>query len=573
IQGTLEAAQGKHGDKNVVAAQSTLDNSANSGKIVKALPFSQVVDMITRGFTAGRTSEQTQAIEASRRATFNQGQSDSVRYITGVELAILLAAGGVSKLRSDKIEGRSDLKEQSKDQSKGQSQDDAAARQTKVSSANTINFNNGKQPLNAGADTLVTTRIVANMSGQRADFTPPKVQEQIPPQVKTSGLTDVSVAAAKGDKTIAPKADLTVRGERCVPGADMAIAAMLMLGGIARKRSGETFPANPNELAEKVDRPFRLNRRLGEIVAQAKSFVAREPMPISGLRATCANLVATGDVIVPAQYRQGAQEQKVENAQIIQHSATPGVHDNSAGKKSNQEFVEALISPTGWVHDPLLSREMVEEASEEKLKKVEQDQQEGAGKGAASTLYRPIWIIAPGETFVSIAEDRFGDGAIAWLIADLNKGKFTDSTVEGKRVIEIQSRQRIELPVASDIEAFRHNRQRHEDAENIITIVTASQLDIELKEATFKQFLGTLQTNLHVPGMAVLPQLDLVSAQRPVRSIAPFGISAPQFASIAAAVSLPLIVPQLDMVQQSADANAVHVQEVRSEPAKPEESL
>jgi hypothetical protein len=78
---------------------------------------------------------------------------------------------------------------------------------------------------------------------------------------------------------------------------------------------------------------------------------------------------------------------------------------------------------------------------------------------------------------------------------------------------------------------------------------------------------------MHVPGMAVLPQLDLITPQKPVRAMAPFGMSAPQFASIAAAVSLPLIVPQLDMVQQSADANTVHVQELRSEPAKPEESL
>jgi hypothetical protein len=575
-QVTAEVAQGKHGDKNAVAAQSTLDNSANSGKNVKASPFSQVVDIIARGFTAGRTSEQTQAIEASRRATFNQGQSDSVRYITGVELAILLAAGGVTRLRSDKIEGRSDLKDQSKEQSKVQSQDDTALKHTKVSSAHTINFNNVKQPLNAGADTHATTRIVANMSGQRADFTLPNAQTQIPNQIQPQRVTDVSGAATKGDKAMAQPSNLSVRGERCIPGADVAIAAMLMLGGVTRKRNGESipaFPANPNELAEKVDRPFRLDRRLGEIVAQAKSFVAREPMPVSGLRATCANLVATGDVIVPAQYKQGSQEPKVENQQTVQHFATPGVHDNSAGKQSAQEFAEALMAPTGWVHETLRSKEMVEGASEEKLKKVEQDQQESAGKGAASTLYRPIWIIAPGETFVSIAEDHFGDGAIAWLIADLNKGKFTDSSVEGKRVIEIQSRQRIELPVASDIEAFRHNRQRHEDAENIITIVTASQLDIELKQASFQQFLGTLQTHMHVPGMAVLPQLDLITPQKPVRAMAPFGMSAPQFASIAAAVSLPLIVPQLDMVQQSADANTVHVQELRSEPAKPEESL
>ncbi len=91
------------GEKSVIAAQPILENSANSGKSSKASPFAQIVDTIAKGFTTSRSVEQTQAIEASRRATVNQGQSDSVRYITGVELAIILAAGGVTKLRSDKV--------------------------------------------------------------------------------------------------------------------------------------------------------------------------------------------------------------------------------------------------------------------------------------------------------------------------------------------------------------------------------------------------------------------------------------------------------------------------------------
>ncbi len=550
--------------------QPRLEDSTNSSKTIKATPFAQLVDSISKAFTTGRTAEQIQAIEASRRASINQGQSDSVRYITGVELAILLAAGGVSRLRNDK----SEAKATAEGKTTAQAADEAAARTTKVANSKT-NFVNGRQPLNTSADTHITTQIVASMLGQRTDFMPPSVQPfnqpLFQPPVQTGRTTDVPASTVKVAQHGQPS-DLVVRGERCIPGADVAIAAMLMLGGVTRKRTEERLPANPNELAEKVDRPFRLDRRLGEIVAQAKSFVAREPLPITGLRATAANLVAAGDVSIPPQYKQGAPENKIENSLVAQQFATNKLSDtNAAAKKINQDAVEVLAAPAGWVHQPLLNKDLVEEASEEILKKVEQDQQEGAGAGSAKTLYRPIWIIAPGETFVSIAEAQFGDGAIAWLIADLNVGKFTDSTFEGKRVIEIQCRQRIELPVASDIEEFRHKRQRHQDAENIITIVTASQLDIELKAATFKQFLGTLQSNMPVPGMAILPQLDLVQ-QKPARTAA-FNISAPQFASIAAAVSLPLIVPQLDMVQNAVEATAAHVQEMRTETAKPEESI
>jgi hypothetical protein len=114
------------------------------------------------------------------------------------------------------------------------------------------------------------------------------------------------------------------------------------------------------------------------------------------------------------------------------------------------------------------------------------------------------------------------------------------------------------------------------DAENIVTIVTASQLDMELKQATFRQFLGTLQSKLPVPAIAQLPELDLGTASQPktLRPAAPFCMTAPQFASIAAAVSLPLILPPVDMLQ-SADTTSAHVQEIRAaaETARQEEQI
>jgi len=489
-------------------ADNTL-GAANPSQTARVSPFNQIVDTISKAFTPGRSNDQTLAVEASRRANLNQGQNDSVRYISGVELAILLAAGGVTRLRSDKHVGQN------------QPQIEASTKSTSVAGANFINFNTSKQPLADSSDTHISTKIPAQMTEQR--------------------------------------------GERCIPGADIAIAAMLMLGGVTRRRSEERFPANPNELAQKVDRPFRLDRRLGALVEQAKSFVAREPMPVSGLRNTAADLVSRGEVNVPQQYSQGAEEQKADTSFAATYLSGNELNDTATPRpaKSTSDIQEALSAPTGWVHEQVLSKE--ETAPEEKLKKVEQDQQEGAGSSSAATLYRPIWIIAPGETFVSIAEDHFGDGAIAWLIADLNIGKFTDNIIEGKRVIEIQSRQKIELPVASDIEEFRQNRKRHQDAENIITIVTASQLDIELKQATFKQFLGTLQSQLPVPALAILPNLSLeIPTQlKPARALAPFGMSAPQFASIAAAVSLPLIIPQIEMKDTALDVSVNHTQESR----------
>jgi len=486
--------------------------------------FQQLVESISKAVTPGK---QSRAVEAALASNRQPGQSESVRYISGVELAVLLAAGGISKLRPTEDKGQPSL----------HNLDDTPVKA--IRSAPPSTFNAGGKTLAAGADRSVSTPAPAGISSTHAEITAPFIPSPVP----NTG------AAAGGDKpNNRPIAEQTVRGERCIPGADVAIAAMLILGGAARKRTEERLPANPSDLAEKVDRPFRLDRRLGDLVAQAKSFVVKEPMPACGMRATAANIISAGEISVPHQYKQGA----VKPLQ------------DSGGR-------DVLNAPTGWTHEPVGRKEVYEEGSEIMIQASEQDQQSASGSNASRILYRPMWIIAPGETFVSIAEDHFADGSLAWLIADLNKGKFSDSIIEGKRVIEIQARQSIELPVASDIEEFRHNRMQYQEAENIITIVTASQLDIELKEATLKQFLGTVQKNLPIPAVAALPQLDLVQQPKPARTAA-FGMSAPQFASIAAAVSLPLIIPHIDMVQRTSDTTA-HIQEIRSENAKPEETV
>lgn len=520
-------------------ADAVSEANASTTRAVKPSAFSQIVDTVSKAFTTGRNSDQQAPLEITKRASTAQ-QNDSVRYITGVELAVLLAAGGVARLRSDKVEVQNGT----------QLQSDATAKTAKDASIQGVS----------------------------------SVQNGLPfaPALRVADQINTQNATGRTDKTSRLPAEMVTRGERCIPGAEVAIAAMLMIGGISKKRSEERFPANPNELAEKVGRSFRIDRLIdrriipGDAIALVKSFVAREPLPVSGLRSTAAEIVSRGDVIIPPQYKQGAQEQtNATPAFLPQQQRQIQDAAPSTKSKAQPEIIDALPIPAGWVHEPVLEKS-ADDANEEKLKKVEQDQQEGAGAAASQTLYRPIWIIAPGETFVSIAEDHYGDGSIAWLIADLNVGKFSQSFIEGKRVVEIQSRQRIELPVQGDIEEFRHNRKRHMDAENIVTIVTASQLDMELKHATFRQFLGTLQSKLPVPAIAQLPELDLGTASQPktLRPAAPFGMTAPQFASIAAAVSLPLILPPVDMLQ-SADTTSAHVQEIRAaaETARQEEQI
>jgi hypothetical protein len=95
---------------------------------------------------------------------------------------------------------------------------------------------------------------------------------------------------------------------------------------------------------------------------------------------------------------------------------------------------------------------------------------------ATKVLYRPIRLIAQGETLVSIAQQLFNDASLGWLIFDLNRQNVSESIVEGKTVVEIHSRQRLELPVAEDIASFYQKREKP-DPDNLITVVLERQID------------------------------------------------------------------------------------------------
>src|SRR5262249_17399723 len=64
----------------------------------------------------------------------------------------------------------------------------------------------------------------------------------------------------------------------------------------------------------------------------------------------------------------------------------------------------------------------------------------GAGSGDHGhaphpVLRRPTTLISCGDTFVSIAEAFFNDANLAWLIADLNRERTSESRANGRRVV------------------------------------------------------------------------------------------------------------------------------------------
>ncbi|MBY0546101.1 MAG: hypothetical protein K2W95_02360 [Candidatus Obscuribacterales bacterium] len=113
---------------------------------------------------------------------------------------------------------------------------------------------------------------------------------------------------------------------------------------------------------------------------------------------------------------------------------------------------------------------------------------------ANAIMARRSYLIAPGDTFQSIAEQFYRDSSLGWLIADLNSGAIKESKLDGKRVLEVACRQVIELPDFRDIQAFRVNKPRNVDFDAIVTIVTENSVDKELLQSYLGRVTGASNT-------------------------------------------------------------------------------
>lgn len=135
---------------------------------------------------------------------------------------------------------------------------------------------------------------------------------------------------------------------------------------------------------------------------------------------------------------------------------------------------------------------------------------------------RKTKLIGPGDTLVSIAESHTGgEGRIAWLIADLNKSRVKDSYVDGKRIVEIRSRESIELPSSEEALEFLNTLGRHLKPEDLITVVVETQIDRELLNEQFGVFVdGDARPGTAAGGAGIgsypsaLPQADASALSR-----------------------------------------------------------
>src|SRR6185369_4332105 len=94
-----------------------------------------------------------------------------------------------------------------------------------------------------------------------------------------------------------------------------------------------------------------------------------------------------------------------------------------------------------------------------------------------TVFFRPTASISVGQTLVTLAEQLFHDANLGWLIADLNCDHGREYWMDGKRIIELRSRQKLVLPVWQDILSFYSQRPPHSRPENLITVVVQTEID------------------------------------------------------------------------------------------------
>lgn len=235
---------------------------------------------------------------------------------------------------------------------------------------------------------------------------------------------------------------------RYLLGAEIALAAVIASAGVARVRSVVTKSPDTGSMSG-------VSLQADQISSDKCGTAINESLYTAG------NTSAHGD------------KNSVDSESLHSSSVAPIPHCDSTKRSGNPKSAESKL-----LADPLAVANPDTDESEH----VQQP-------NLPAPRLRPTTLVAPRDTLVSIAEAFFHDPNIAWLIADLNKNRVKESWIDGKRIIEIRTRQQIDLPVWDDINEFYRDKSATACPNNVITIVEQSSVDRELITRRLKKII------------------------------------------------------------------------------------
>ncbi len=296
--------------------------------------------------------------------------------------------------------------------------------------------------------------------------------------------------------------------KRFITGAEIALAAVIASAGTSRvrgERAGDTKPGSETTKGQKNEPqageprkqepggpPGRKNDSVASSQAQGRQpdktgrtqepdKLGRRPEPDKGTRVD-----AQTDALTPPVDRLDAKEDHDgDHVPAFDEDASPAAE--ATPTKLGSTLPELIIQNSESQNTP-------DSAKEGRLSEAEQDLSEEltrqSAAGSSKVLHRPTVLMAASDTLVTLAEAYFHDPNLAWLIADLNRDHISETWIDGKRVVELKSRQQISLPVWDDIVEFYNNRPRDSQPENLVTIVQQTQVDLELLNSRLGVAMG-----------------------------------------------------------------------------------
>lgn len=178
-------------------------------------------------------------------------------------------------------------------------------------------------------------------------------------------------------------------------------------------------------------------------------------------------------------------------------------------QKPESAFLLALILSLSG-----LSGRKANQNSEQTTDSTESEKQK-KGTQVPSTLQRRVHLVEANDTLQSIAEKYFADARAAWLIADLNAHAIDERNFEEKRVIELKSRQLLDLPEGVEVREFLSTLPKEFDInQKLVTLVTETAVNIEI----LRQFLGRLMADAPAEEAPTvdfsLPKLTILGVER-----------------------------------------------------------
>lgn len=370
-------------------------------------------------------------------------------------------------------------------------------------------------------------------AAQKADLLPPsrlsppsqagtrRLQESglggKPFQDVQSGTAREPVFSAEGVKTFSLRGRVQ---DRYITGAEIALAAIIAAAGAKRLRYDE-LPPPGGEFTEQISKVQKIDAISRGLLHQDKARHDR------GTRGQISDSVSNSTSTIKVDNRRNhiadiTSSQTPREAQPnANDSAKGGAAETGSGQfiPSEKRFITgaeialatviascgtARIRRTLAEKNHLKDEQSLEGNSSSRSFKSASRETEGCPNilddeipGTMRYLQthrynRTTRLIGPHETFVSIAESLpglFCDGRYGWLIADINLPRIKETFVDGKRIVEVRSRQLIEIPCMADIVAFNRSRREEQRPENLITVVNETQVDRELLNEHFGVFV------------------------------------------------------------------------------------